>query len=466
MTESTFDAFLGQTLRTYAEGGVRPIDAIAIAESVSADRASRSSRARRFFGFDVDRRSVMIAVAVGLLIALLGGAVLLGARPIAPSTQLDPAELEGPSPVNVAPAELTQPSPSIGFGGQAWTVVGDMLTPRSGQTATLLRNGRVLLAGGIGAQGVLTSAELWNPATGRFTETGSMTTPRVHHAAALLPDGRVLVSGGDSWPENVRATAPSVSAEIYDPDTGQFTLLRSRPMARGAIRGGSVHQVATVLADGRVFIAGGQEDLPGHATIFDPAMDEFHLTSAIPCGDRTIDTVTTLDDGRVLLTCIRFTWGTESKDRMAVLFDPVTATFSETGPPVLDHLTDTASLMADGRVLLVGRRDGQLDAVDVYDPSAGTFEAIPSTMLTGGDAVGLDDGRVLIVGRDGGQLYDPKSKAFSSVDGPPGTWYTLTVTRLLDGRVLQAGGCCGPDADAGGPEVYAPAYVFDPRANR
>jgi hypothetical protein len=403
---------------------------------------------------------VRLAAVVAFALLMLAGVAYVGSRP-------DRDTSDRIRPVTTVPLpsqglSLPQARPSIPIISQAWTAVGQMLTPRTGQTAVTLRDGRVLLAGGISPWGVLTSAELWDPATGRFTGTGPMTTPRAGHVAALLPDGRVLVSGGDSWPESVRATAPPVSAEIYDPDTGQFTLLRSRPMARGAIRGGSVHQVATVLADGRVFIAGGQEDLPGHATIFDPAMDEFHLTSAIPCGDRTIDTVTTLDDGRVLLTCIRFTWGTEPKDRMAVLFDPVTATFSETGPPVLDHLTDTATLLADGRVLLVGRRDAVGDQVELYDPATGTFTAVRSAVPVGGQAIGLDDGRALVVGRDGGQVFDPTTGAVATADGPAGIWYTGAAVRLVDGRVLQLGGCCTA-VPAGEPDEYGPAYVFDPR---
>src|SRR5271163_3126587 len=122
-----------------------------------------------------------------------------------------------------------------------------MLEPRSGQTATLLPDGKVLIAGGMRRnQDFYKSAELYDPATGRFQPTGEMSQRRVGHIAVLLGSGKVLVAGG--WVGNEGTD----SAELYDPATGKFTLAAKMTVRRG-------RPSATMLSDGDVLIAGGEE---------------------------------------------------------------------------------------------------------------------------------------------------------------------------------------------------------------
>ena len=132
--------------------------------------------------------------------------------------------------------------PRTGF----WTATSDMINGRAGHTATLLRDGNVLVAGSFNF-GVLGSAGLYDPRTGLWTATGTMIEGRGGHSATLLPDGRVLVAGGalDGGDGAVTGTT-----ELYDENSGSSTATGSLGLPR---KGHS----AVLLFDGRVLVAGG-----------------------------------------------------------------------------------------------------------------------------------------------------------------------------------------------------------------
>jgi hypothetical protein len=127
-----------------------------------------------------------------------------------------------------------------------------MIAGRINHTATLLKDGRILVAGGraIGLS-ALDSAEVYDPKTGKFGATGLMTAPRYGHTATFLASGRVLITGGSPGLD---------SAELYDPKKGTFTAT-PRPMTTGRYG-----HTATLLPDGRVLIAGGTGDSGSNAT--------------------------------------------------------------------------------------------------------------------------------------------------------------------------------------------------------
>ena len=156
------------------------------------------------------------------------------------------------STASTTPITTTTPVSTSGGGTASvkgpFSPTGSMTTARATHTATPLLNGKVLIAGGTGnALQPLASAELYDPSTGMFTPTGSMTTARTWgHTATLLANGKVLIAGGSDRRDTYE---PLTSAELYDPSTGKFTLTGSMPTAQPT-------GPATLLQDGRVFVAG------------------------------------------------------------------------------------------------------------------------------------------------------------------------------------------------------------------
>lgn len=220
--------------------------------------------------------------------------------------------------------------------------------------ATTLADGRVLLTGGLDLWigHTTNTAEIYDPATGQFALTeGSMADDRFGHAACRLADGQVLVVGGTSWTIG-HADKVLASAEIFDPATGRFT--RAGDMAVGRDR-----PTATLLPDSRVLVAGGQG--PGgqaidFAEIFDPASGKF-TTVASPQGPpRMAHGASTLPNGDVVLAG---GWSAPAKasTASAVLFDPDSQTFSPLPDLPFAALDSGQVSFPDGETLVAGGKN-------------------------------------------------------------------------------------------------------------
>lgn len=347
-----------------------------------------------------------------------------------------------PSPQLASPtASPTEPAmvtATLGHGQFGPT--GAMTVVRSGQTATLLLDGRVLLAGGSNDN----TAELYDPKTGTFSQTGPMNVVRVRgQTATLLQDGRVLIAGGtdDSLSGN-----PLASAELYDPGTGRFVPTGSMVHPRSG-------HTATLLPDGGVLIVGDYDpSFNSHATaeLYDPITGQFVPTGS-PVDPRNGHAATLLQDGRVLLVGGTGTGAYNDPAPASVeLYNPTTGRFMPTGSLTTPRWSGhTATLLKDGRVLIDGG-DGSavqevpLASAELYDPKTGRFSKTGSMAVARDtqSATLLPDSRVLVVGGDDhtAELYDLKTGKFSETGSAIVSRGGETATLLTDGRVLVAGG--------------------------
>jgi hypothetical protein len=332
---------------------------------------------------------------------------------------------------------------------------GEMLFPRSGHSATLLPDGRVLIAGGMRRnQDFYRSAELFDPKTGKFNPTGDMLLPRVGHVAVLLGSGKVLIAGG--W----IGQAVTNEAELYDPATGKFTAVSHMLIARG-------RPEATLLRDGSVLVTGGADGGGAgtnitSAEIFDVTSLKFRATGTMHQA-RIAHTSTLLTDGRVLIAGGR---GSEVS-ASAEIYDPKTGAFAETKRMLTARYKHTAGLLPDGRVLIAGGSDdrdwhGTLSSAEIYDPQRGTFTATAplhdARFKLPDEAVQLRTGLLLVAGGNRhAEMFDGRDGKFAIVPGDMGdARHYMSETLLSDGRVLLAGGY------ASSPDATAQTWIYRP----
>jgi len=299
------------------------------------------------------------------------------------------------------------------------------------------------------------SAELYDPITGSFSPTGAIDS-RIFNSCTLLADGRVLIAGGGFG----LAGVPLASAELYDPGTGIFTPTGNMTTPRAG------HN-AVLLNTGKVFIVGGESSGgPTSAELFDPNSGAFTATGSFPGAGGATDTATLLADGWVLI--VTYYSG------LAGLYDPATGTISAIGPGP----GSTATLLANGNVLFTGGTsdNGSSNRAYLYDPATEAFRATGSMSASrlGQSATLQGDGTVLISGGqvlpgDGtgpplasDEIYDPTTGTFSMTGNMMTARVSPAASLLPDGTTLVAGGWGGvPPIPGQAPsttaEIYHPA---------
>jgi hypothetical protein len=365
-------------------------------------------------------------VASFALVVAACGSDTTSPLPSAVSVTAAPASV-APTPVESGipnPTPAASPSQAV-IGAGSWTATGSMIRGRShGAAATVLQDGKVLVAGGEAEDTFATAAtELYDPATGSWTRTGKLHSRRRGDSATLLADGQVLVIGGFGSPPRV--------GELYDPGTGTWSL--TRQMARWRYS-----PSVAALADGRVLVFGGWAESgtwSHRADLYDPTTGRWDATGhmAAPQGPFTV-----LGDGRVLVM---------HEGHAPEVFDPITGRWRSVARPTTDVPWNALVLLADGRALALSTRDGESE---LYDPTADRWIATSTSHTGEGPATLLDDGTVLVVGKVRSSRFDPTTGSWSDVPRPPlPRDYALDsidgvevnmIARLPDGKVLATEG--------------------------
>jgi hypothetical protein len=342
---------------------------------------------------------------------------------------------------------------------EKWEPTGAMATARSNHTATSLSDSMILIVGGIGPNGPLASAELYDPQSGAFSvTTGLMGTDRADHTVSLIW-GQLLIVGGTG------PNGPLASAELYDPQSGTFNPTGSMNTARA-------HHTATVVSGPGVLIVGGTcpSGSLASAELYDPVSKAFSPTNGSMQTARAHHTATILQNGTVL---IAGGTGPSGPLSSAELYNPQSKTFSPTaGPMALVRSNHTATSLPNGMVLIVGGTgpSGSLASAELYDPVSKTFSPTAGPMAlarSNHTATSLPNGMILIAGGtgpggqlDSAELYDPQTGIFSATLQMGSVREKHTANLLVNGKVLLAGGT-GPGGQLASAKLYCPSVYFN-----
>ena len=331
----------------------------------------------------------------------------------------------------------------------AWQATGSLITARSLHTTTVLDSGNVLVVGGfdtaVGGVNVLNTTELYTPVSGVWIAAANLVNPRYGHTATLLPNGKVLVAGGAS-----SSVTRLTSAELFDPATGLWA-------TTGSMLSGHNRHTATLLPNGKVLVVGtgsiASNGLFHNAELYDPATGVWTPTGAVVTS-RDFHGAVLLANGRVLVV-----GGVGSGPRTtAEIYDPTTNAWMATAPLISRRDSAAATLLPSGKVLVTGSEVSSSQATaELFDPVSNTFTAsapIPiaagcfAFSMAGAVPLLLPSGKVVLsTGFSCARIteYDTTTNIWTARTLATSQLSNATITLLKNGKALKVGGA--PDKD-------------------
>ena len=327
-----------------------------------------------------------------------------------------------------------------------WSPAGSLSSARAAHTASLLPGSRVLVVGGEtntpGTQNVLARAEIYDLSANKWIDAGSMNIGRRNQTATVLPNGQVVVIGGELGRAGTGTSTTTPTAEMYDATSNSWRTLAPAASSRS-------QHTATLLPDGRVLVVGGlavaTDGAPAQAVssseIYNPQTNTWSPTGSLSLA-RNGHTATLLPDGRVLIVggASLASSGTAAPTASVELYDPVTNSWSATGSLASGRQGHTATLLPDGKVLVVG---GQTD------------------LSRGGNLTFVSAGLAALVPSSSAEIFDPQAKAWKPIASLSSERSGHTTTLLPSGQVFVVGGV-GKVGDA----PLATSERYDPAADR